>query len=144
MEQDFDKRLRDLTSRMVRYFPNFAGDIVGIPESSFLTLRDLGVLMLCAPGERVARSAVESLVGAGDADAVIGALTGHGLLKEEDRDNVILTTNGQSFIQRMLDARVQSIGRMFQALPDDARNQFLQSWNTFADAMERSEALVEA
>jgi hypothetical protein len=145
MPNDLETTLRDVFTRMMTAMPEFAHDLLALPEASALTLRDLATLLLLAPGERVGRPAVEQLVGAANADAVIGVLAGHGLIKDpEAGGDLLLGERGREFLDRVIGMRVAIVSRLLNTLPQDERDQALKMFESFAKAMATNEALVEA
>lgn len=143
MAHEIDTTLQRLASSFKRFWPDVAADLTRLPEARDLTLRDLAVLMLHGAGDRVSRTAVEAIVGAADADAVIGTLAGRGWIADETND-VILTARGRELLDRLVATRLATATRLLGELPEDVRALQLKAWEALAQALEREEALVEA
>ncbi len=143
MPNDLPTTLRDIGTRMMASWPDFAMDLARLPNAASLTVRDLATLMLLAPGEHVGRPAVEALVGADAADTVIGVLQGEGLVSEGPK-GIGLTGAGRIFLDRLVEVRAQGAARVLQTLPQATQNQVVQAWEIVADAVTRAESLVKA
>jgi hypothetical protein len=134
--------LRRIGQRAIGVLPELAPRLANLPEAGALTLRDLAALFLLAPGEHVARPAIELLVGTDAADTVISNLAGHGLLVEE-RGGVVISERGRAFVDGLVDARARVVAHVLRTLPAPTQAQVLQSLQLLADAMPRADALVK-
>lgn len=141
MENDLLNRLRNMQTKMLNAWPDYAADVVSLPYASDLTLRDFAAVMLLAPGEHVGRPAVEAALGGPDnADVAISSLAGHGLIVEEP-GGLRLTDRGRELLSRVVEVRAGAIQRLLQVLPKPEQDQLLRVFEDLANAVDRAEAL---
>lgn len=140
MQTNLLDKLRTIGNRVTTAWPDIAVELAALERAKDLTLRDLAVLFLLAPGEHVGRAAVEALVGEGAADIVIGSLDGHGLVVEAP-DGIRLTERGRDFIAQLVEMRAQAAARVLGTLPDATRDAILDGLDAASQALPRSEAL---
>ncbi|MDP2311088.1 MAG: hypothetical protein Q8P18_34025 [Pseudomonadota bacterium] len=144
MQNDLLNRLRKIEAKMMNAWPDYAADLVALPHAADLTLRDFATLLLLAPGEHVARPAVEVALGGRDvADIAISGLAGHSLVVEESK-GLILTTRGRELLDALADIRAVSAQRVLSVLPKSTQAQMVQGLEELANAIHRAEALEKA
>ncbi len=141
MQTNLLDRLRAIENKMMDAWPDYAAELVGLPHAADLTVRDLATLMVLAPGEHVARSAVEVALGGTEvADVAISALEGHGLVVSEPR-GLCLSTGGRELLDRLCEIRAVSTERLLLVLPKSEQDQLVQGFEDLANAVHRAEAL---
>lgn len=133
---NLETELRTVTKRMREAWPVFAPDLVAVPELADLTMRDLAVLLALSPGELVARDAVRTLIG-DNADVVVSALVGHGLVSEE-HSGYRMTAKGQAVLDRMIEQRISTLQRVLGGLSENDQRVILDSWKVLAHAAENA------
>jgi hypothetical protein len=141
MQTNLLDRLRTIENKMKDAWPDYAADLVGLPHAADLTVRDLATLMVLAPGEQVARSAVEVALGGTEAaDVAIGVLDGHGLIVSDPK-GLCLSARGRALLDRLCEIRAVSTERLLLVLPKPEQDQLVQGFEDLANAVHRAEAL---